>query len=76
MIHRRPPSESLSASIIQMPVETRTVIDNVRWETYAALGDDRAGTLMRIVDEVGWLHERAKRSELEMIRNFRNVLPT
>ena len=53
-----------------IPAETRTVIENVRWETYVALADDRRGSVPRMTYEHGRLELMSPEKEHEKIKSL------
>lgn len=55
---------------ITMPAETRTLVNNVRWETYVALADDRIGSVPRMTFDQGLLELMSPRKEHEKIKTF------
>ena len=69
------------------PAESRTLVENVRWETYVALAEDRPGSVPRMVYDCGAMElmspvrlaesiveQRTERSEIELLRDFRSQL--
>ncbi len=55
---------------VPMPAETRTVVDNVRWETYIALSEDRSGSVPRMTYDRGLLELMSPRKEHEKIKTL------
>lgn len=56
--------------IISFPPETRTVIENVRWETYVALADDRRGSVPRITYDRSLMELMSPKKEHEKIKTL------
>jgi len=56
--------------IASQPPETRTLIDNVRWETYVALAEDRQGSVPRITYDRGLMELMSPRKEHEKIKTL------
>ena len=53
-----------------VPAETRIVIENVRWETYVALVDDRQGSIPRMTYAQGRLELMSPKKEHEKVKSL------
>lgn len=51
-----------------LPAESRTVVENVRWETYVALADDRRGSVPRVTYDRGRMELMSPRKEHENLK--------
>lgn len=56
--------------LVSFPPETRTLIENVRWETYVALSDDRCGNIPRITYDRGLMELMSPKKEHEKIKTL------
>jgi len=56
--------------LVSFPPETRTLIENVRWETYVALSDDRRGNVPRITYDQGLMELMSPKKEHEKIKTL------
>ena len=56
--------------LVSFPPETRTLIENVRWETYVALSDDRRGSVPRITYDQGLMELMSPKKEHEKIKTL------
>lgn len=65
-----PPRQVPRNVLITHPPETRTVIDDVRWQTYVALADDREGSVPRICYDRGLMELMSPRKEHETIKTL------
>ncbi len=55
---------------LSFPPETRTLIDNVRWETYVALVEDRRGSVPRITYDRGLMELMSPKKEHEKVKTL------
>ena len=53
-----------------LPAESRTLVENVRWETYVALSDDRRGAVPRMTYDRGAMELMSPRKEHEKIKTL------
>jgi len=53
-----------------LPAESRTLVENVRWETYVALADDRRGSVPRITYDRGLMELMSPRKEHEKVKTL------
>ncbi len=56
--------------LLSFPPETRTLIDNVRWETYVALAEDRRGNVPRITYDRGLMELMSPKKEHEKVKTL------
>ena len=56
--------------LVSFPPETRTLIENVRWETYVALSDDRRGNVPMITYDQGLMELMSPKKEHEKIKTL------
>lgn len=55
---------------IGLPAESRTLVENVRWETYVALSKDRRGSVPRMTYDRGAMELMSPRKEHEKIKTL------
>jgi Uma2 family endonuclease len=53
-----------------VPAETRMLLENVRWETYVALADERTGNVPQMTYSQGMLELMSPRKEHEKIKSL------
>lgn len=56
------------------PAETRTVLENILWETYVDLAEQRRGSVPRMTYDEGVLAKRFDLGETAIISEFRASL--
>ncbi len=56
--------------LVSFPSETRTLVENVRWETYVALADDRRSCVPRITYDRGLMELMSPKKVHEMVKTL------
>lgn len=53
-----------------VPAESRNLVENVDWETYVALADERRGTIPRLTYDQGRMELMSPRKEHENVKSI------